>query len=59
MPEGARVRFALGFSTRVSAPEFQDLRKNDHIIAQVKRTDSDHLTRLEDGRQVVVLTVAK
>jgi hypothetical protein len=59
MPEGATVRLAFGFSTRISAPGFHDLYKNDQIIARVKRADTDHLTRLEDGRQVVVLSVAK
>jgi hypothetical protein len=59
MPEGATVRLTIGFSARISAPEFKDLRKNDYILARVKRTDTEHLTRLIDGREVVVLSVVK
>jgi molybdopterin converting factor small subunit len=59
MPEGATVRLTIGFSARISAPEFNDLRKNDYILARVKRTETEHLTRLKDGREVVVLSVVK
>ena len=59
MPKGATVKITFGQNMRLSTPAFEDIHKNDRIQARVSRGSTEHLAQLEDGRQVVVVSVTR
>ena len=56
VPEGETFRISFGMNMRKAEPEFQDARRNDRVRLRCIRTEKEHLARLDDGREVVVLT---
>jgi len=56
VPEGETFRITFGMNMRKAAPEFKDARRNDRVSLRCIRTEKEHLSRLDDGREVVVLT---
>ena len=56
VPEGETFRISFGMNMRKAEPEFKDARRNDRVSMRCIRTEKEHLARLDDGREVVVLT---
>ena len=56
VPKGETVPITFGMNMNIAAPEFRDVRRNDRIRVRCIRSENEHLARLDDGREVVVLT---
>jgi|RhiMetdeSRZDD1v2_1073273.scaffolds.fasta_scaffold309761_3 hypothetical protein len=59
VPEGSSFRITFGLYMKTAEPELREVHKNDRVRMSCIRTDQEHLARLDDGRQVVVLTAAQ
>jgi hypothetical protein len=59
VPEGARFQITFGQNMKMDWPEIRDVFKNNRVRINCTRTDREHLSRLEDGGQAVVLTAAR
>lgn len=59
MPEGARLQIFSGICRFYDSPTFDNVYKSDIVRVRCIRNDQDHLARLDDGREVVVLTAAR
>ena len=58
VPEGETFRITFGLHMNTTEPEIRDVRRNGRVLMRCIRTDKEHLARLDDGREVVVLTPA-
>jgi len=58
VPKGETFRITFGMNMKTAEPEFKDVRRNDRVRLRCIRADKEHLARLDDGREVVVLTAA-
>jgi len=58
MPERARLQIFFGVNKSHSIPTFESVYKSDIVRVRCIRTDQERLARLDDGRQVVVMTAA-
>jgi hypothetical protein len=58
VPKGETFRITFGLNSKIGEPEFKDVRRNDRVIMRCIRSEKEHLARLDDGREVVVLTTA-
>jgi len=56
VPKDEGVRITFGMNMRIAEPKFSDLRQNDRVRMRCIRTAGEHLSRLNDGREVVLLT---
>lgn len=59
VPEGARFRIFSGIFRSYDDPTLDKVFKSDIVRVRCIGTDQDHLARLDDGRQVVILTAAR
>jgi hypothetical protein len=59
VPKGVSFRITFGLNMKTPEPQFRDVHTNDRVRMRCVRTDSEHLARIEDGREVVVLTAAQ
>jgi hypothetical protein len=59
VPEGATFKITFGQSMHMSEPGLGDVNKNNVVRMLCVRKDNEHLSRLDDGRQAIVLTVAQ
>lgn len=58
VPKGETFRITFGLNSKIAEPQFEDTRRNDRVRMRCIRTEKEHLARLDDGREVVVLTAA-
>ena len=58
VPKGESFRITLGIYMKTAEPEIEQVRRNDRVHMRCIRTEKEHLARLGDGREVVVLTTA-
>lgn len=58
VPKGDSFRITFGLNMKTAEPEIYQVRRNDRVVMRCIRTDKEHLARLDDGREVVVLTAA-
>jgi len=58
VPKGETFRITFGMNMKTAEPEFKDVRRNDRVRLRCIRGEKEHLARLDDGREVVVLTAA-
>jgi hypothetical protein len=58
MPEGARLKIFFGICQSFDYPTFENVYQTDLVRVRCIRTGQEHLARLDDGRQVAVLTAA-
>ena len=56
VPKGETFKITFGMYSTTSEPGFQHVRKNDRVRLRCIRTDKDHLARLDDQREVVMVT---
>jgi len=56
MPDGARFQVFFGVSESYGSPTFENVYKSDIVRVRCIRTDQEHLARLDDRRQIVVMT---
>jgi hypothetical protein len=59
VPEGASIKITFGRNMNRLQPDIRDIFKYDRVKVTCARTDNEHLSRLEDGRQAAVLTAAR
>jgi type 1 fimbria pilin len=57
--EGATFKVTFGQSMQMSQSEFRDANRNDRVRILCERYDKEHLSRLADGSEAIVLTVAQ
>lgn len=58
VPKGDSFRITFGLNMKTAEPEVEHVHRNDRVFMRCIRTDKEHLARLDDGREVVVLTSA-
>jgi len=56
VPEGNSFRITFGMYMKTAEPKLRDVRTNDRVRLRCIHADKEHLARLDDGREVVVLT---
>jgi hypothetical protein len=59
VPKGETFRITFGLNMKTTEPEFKDVHRNDRVSMLCIRSEKEHLARLDDGREVVVLTAAR
>jgi hypothetical protein len=59
LPENARFKITFGRYMRMEEPGLKDVSVGERIQIRCKRGDTEHLTRLDDGRMVVNLTASE
>jgi hypothetical protein len=59
VPEGATLKITFGRYMRMAQPGFDDVDLRNRVEIRCARTDQEHLARLDDGRQVALLTAAR
>ncbi len=59
VPEGATFKITFGQNMKMSQPGFGDTYKNDWVNLRCSRVDKEHLAKLDDGSQAIVLTVTQ
>lgn len=57
VPDGATFNITFGINMKVSEPELYQVKRNDRVRMRCIRSQ-EHLARLDDGRQAVVLIAA-
>ena len=58
VPKGSSFRITFGMYMKSAEPGFDQVRNNDRVRMRCIRSDNEHLARLDDGREVVLLTAA-
>jgi hypothetical protein len=58
VPKGETFRITFGINMRKTEAQFEDTHRNDRVLLRVVRS-GEHLARLDDGRQVVLLTASR
>ncbi len=58
VPKGETLKITFGLYAKTTEPGFEQVRRNDRVRMRCIRSEKDHLARLDDGREVVVLTAA-
>jgi hypothetical protein len=58
IPKGETFKITFGMNMRTAEPQFEDANRNDRVRMRCTRTDKEHLARLDDGREVVLLTAS-
>jgi hypothetical protein len=56
VPKGETFKITFGLYSTLAEARFHQVRKNDRVRMQCIRKDQEHLARLDDGREVVMLT---
>ena len=57
--EGATFKITFGQNMKMSQPGFRDANKNDKVRIICRRADKEHLAKLDDGSEAIVLTVMR
>lgn len=58
VPEGVNFKISFGRYMRMAEPGFNDVNIGERVEIRCKRTGTEHLATLQDGRKVFVLTAA-
>ena len=58
VPEGATFKITFGRYMRMAEPGFNDVRTGELVEIRCKAVQTEHLSRLADGRAVTRLTAA-
>jgi hypothetical protein len=56
VPEGVNFKITFGRYMGMAEPGFDDVYINERVEIRCMRSDKEHLARLNDGRQVSLLT---
>jgi hypothetical protein len=56
VPKDTSFRITFGMNMRIGEPQFSDVNRNDRVRMRCIRSSGEHLSRLSDGREVVVLS---
>jgi hypothetical protein len=59
VPDGRTFKITFGLFMNLAEAGFRDVRLNDNIRVECKRTSTEHLARLEDGRQAIELVATR
>ena len=59
VPEGATFTITFGQNMKMSQPGLKDTNKNDLVSLRCKRADKEHLAKLADGSEAIILTVTQ
>jgi hypothetical protein len=58
VPEGVTLKITRGRYMRMAEPSFGDVFNKDRVEIRCFRTDTEHLSQLDDGRKAIMLTAA-
>lgn len=58
VPKGEKFKITFGMNMKKAEAQFEDTHRNDRVSLRAFRSE-DHLARLDDGSQVVLLTVSR
>ena len=58
VPEGATFKITFGRYMKMVEPGFNDVKTGERVEIRCKADNTDHLSRLDDGRTVIRLTAA-
>lgn len=58
VPKGETFKITLGMNMTKTEAGFEDAHRNDRVLVRGIRSE-EHLARIEDGRQVVLLTASR
>jgi hypothetical protein len=58
VPKGESFKITFGMNMKKAEAQFEDTNTNDRVAIRAFRSE-EHLARLDDGRQVVLLTVSR
>ena len=58
VPQGTTFKITFGRYMRMTEPELEDVRTGERIEIRCKRGDTEHLSRLDDGRTAMTVTAA-
>ena len=56
VPKEAGFKITFGMNANFADPTISDVRQNDRVRMRCTRNSGEHLSRLNDGREVIVLT---
>jgi hypothetical protein len=57
VPKGETFRITFGLYMKTAEPSLEQVRKNNRVRMRcIRSSDKEHLARLDDGREAVVLT---
>jgi hypothetical protein len=56
VPNGETFKITFGMYMKTAEPGFEQVRKNDRVRMRCVRANKDHLARLDDQREVMMLT---
>jgi|SRR6476620_5721050 hypothetical protein len=59
VPKGESFQIKFGLYMKESEPRFDQVRRNDRVRMRCTHSGSDHLARLDDGREVAVVTAVR
>lgn len=59
VPEGKSLKITFGLHMNLAEASFDDVRRSNTVRIECKRTATEHLARLEDGTQAIVVIVAR
>lgn len=59
VPKGETFRITFGMYMKNAEPGIEHVRRNDRVRMRcIRSSDKEHLARLDDGREVVVVTAS-
>lgn len=58
VPKGETFKITFGMNMKKSEAQFEDTHRNDRVSLRAYRSE-EHLARLADGREVVLLTASR
>ena len=58
VPKGETFKITFGMNMKKAEAQFEDTHKNDRVSLRAYRSE-EHLARLDDGREVVLLTASR
>lgn len=59
VPEGKSLKITFGLHMNLAEAGFDDVRQSNKVRMECKRSSDEHLARLEDGTQAIVVTVVR
>jgi len=59
VPEGKTFKITFGLHMNLAQAGIRQVHPKDKVRIECKRPDSEHLAQLEDGRQAIVVIVAR
>ncbi|HWO01882.1 MAG TPA: hypothetical protein VNS63_21700 [Blastocatellia bacterium] len=59
VPDGKTFKITFGLQMHLAQADISQVHRNDRVRIECKRLASEHLARLEDGRQAIVVIAGR